>query len=74
MFRRRAALALASCLAFAACSDGSGCVQIVLTTHSFQAPGFYERMGYKKMYTLEGRPQDHAQLIYSKHLRAGDPD
>ena len=46
-----------------------GCVQLVLTTHSFQAPGFYERMGYERMYTLEGRPQGHAQLIYSKRLR-----
>lgn len=50
-----------------------GCVQIVLTSHSFQAPGFYERMGYTKMYTLEGRPQGHSQLIYSKHLRIADP-
>jgi GNAT superfamily N-acetyltransferase len=46
-----------------------GCVQIVLATHSFQAPGFYERMGYEKKYTLEGRPQGHSQLIYSKLLR-----
>lgn len=49
-----------------------GCVQLVLTTHSFQAPGFYERMGYERMYTLEGRPQGHAQLIYSKRLRVAD--
>jgi len=47
-----------------------GCVQIVLATHSFQAPGFYERMGYERKYTLEGRPQGHAQLIYSKLLQS----
>jgi GNAT superfamily N-acetyltransferase len=46
-----------------------GCVQIVLATHSFQAPGFYERMGYERKYVLEGRPQRHSQLIYSKLLR-----
>jgi GNAT superfamily N-acetyltransferase len=46
-----------------------GCVQIVLATHSFQAPGFYERMGYERMYALAGRPQGHSQLIYSKPLQ-----
>ncbi len=46
-----------------------GCVQIVLATHSFQAPGFYERMGYQRKCTLEGRPQGHANIIYVKALQ-----
>jgi GNAT superfamily N-acetyltransferase len=45
-----------------------GCVQIVLATHSFQAPGFYERMGYERKYALKGRPQGYFQFIYSKML------
>lgn len=47
-----------------------GCVQVVLATHSFQAPGFYERMGYERKYTIEGRPKDHADIIYVKVLQS----
>lgn len=45
-----------------------GCAQIVLATHSFQAPGFYERLGYKRKYAIQGLPKEHADLIYSKVL------
>ena len=59
--------------ALLACAESEararGCVQIVLATHSFQAPGFYERMGYERKYALEGRPHGHSQLIYSKPLK-----
>ena len=47
-----------------------GCVQVVLATHSFQAPKFYERMGYQQKYAIEGRPQGHANIIYVKALQA----
>lgn len=46
-----------------------GCVQVVLATHDFQAPGFYERMGYERKYTIEGRPQGHSDIVYMKRLR-----
>ena len=46
-----------------------GCAQIVLATHSFQAPGFYERLGYERKYVIEGRPKGHADIIYVKILR-----
>jgi lactoylglutathione lyase len=45
-----------------------GCQVIVLTTHSFQAPGFYERLGYEQRYSIEDRPVGHADLIYVKLL------
>ena len=47
-----------------------GCAQIVLATHSFQAPGFYERLGYERKYAIEGRPLGHANIIYVKVLRS----
>jgi GNAT superfamily N-acetyltransferase len=46
-----------------------GCTQVVLATHSFQAPGFYERMGYERKYAIEGLPKNHADIIYVKVLR-----
>jgi lactoylglutathione lyase len=47
-----------------------GCSQVVLATHSFQAPGFYERMGYDRKYAIEGRPKGYSDVIYVKVLRA----
>lgn len=46
-----------------------GCLRVVLTTHSFQAPGFYERLGYERKYAIEGRPFGHANIIYVKILK-----
>jgi ribosomal protein S18 acetylase RimI-like enzyme len=46
-----------------------GCEQVVLMTHSFQAPGFYERLGYERKYAIEGRPKGYADIVYVKRLR-----
>lgn len=46
-----------------------GCVRVVLATHSFQAPGFYERLGYERKYAIEGSPKGHADIIYVKVLQ-----
>ena len=47
-----------------------GCAQVALATHSFQAPGFYERMGYHKLCAIDGRPRGYADIIYVKALPA----
>jgi hypothetical protein len=47
----------------------AGAVQVVLATHSFQAPGFYERLGYERRYVIEGRPTGYADIIYVKALQ-----
>jgi ribosomal protein S18 acetylase RimI-like enzyme len=49
-----------------------GCLQVVLATHDFQAPGFYERMGYERQFVLEGRPRGHVDIIYAKVFRHDD--
>jgi GNAT superfamily N-acetyltransferase len=46
-----------------------GCAQVVLMTHSFQAPAFYERRGYERRYAIEGRPIGHSDIVYVKVLR-----
>ena len=45
-----------------------GCTQSLLFTHSFQAPGFYERLGYVRQATIPNYPQGHAQHVYLKPL------
>jgi GNAT superfamily N-acetyltransferase len=45
-----------------------GCTQALLSTHSFQAPAFYERLGYVRQATVPNYPQGHAQHVYLKQL------
>lgn len=45
-----------------------GCEQVVVSTHSFQAPEFYERLGYAKQAVIHGQPSGHANVIYSKRF------
>jgi ribosomal protein S18 acetylase RimI-like enzyme len=47
-----------------------GCTQVVLWTHSFQAPAFYEQLGYARQATVPHYPNGHAQYLYLKSLRS----
>jgi ribosomal protein S18 acetylase RimI-like enzyme len=48
------------------------CAQVILFTHTFQAPGFYERLGYLRQATIPNYPNGHAQLLYVKQLAASE--
>jgi len=50
-------------------AERRGCVQMVLGTHSFQAPGFYQKLGFKEVARLDHYPRGHAQLFFRKDLR-----
>jgi GNAT superfamily N-acetyltransferase len=45
----------------------------ILDTHSFQAPAFYRRHGYKEYATLEGYPAGHDKLFFRKRLLPDEP-
>jgi GNAT superfamily N-acetyltransferase len=45
-----------------------GCTRLVLSTHSFQAPGFYRRHGYAEVGRADGYPRGHAQIFFVKTL------
>ena len=45
-----------------------GCTQIVLSTHSFQAPAFYERLGFRRLAEIPNYPKGFAQYFYIKDL------
>jgi GNAT superfamily N-acetyltransferase len=45
-----------------------GCAQVVLATHSFQAPDFYRARGYTEYGRVEGYPAGHAQVHLVKPL------
>lgn len=46
-----------------------GCLRVFLATHNFQAPGFYESMGYERTFTIEGLPRGYADILYVKVLQ-----
>ena len=47
-----------------------GCVQIVLSTHSFQAPEFYESLGYVRLAAIPNYPKGHENILYIKYLQS----
>ncbi len=45
-----------------------GCARSLVFTHSFQAPGFYERQGYVRQASIPNYPSGHALHGYLKEL------
>jgi GNAT superfamily N-acetyltransferase len=46
-----------------------GCDQVVLSTHSFQAPGFHARLGYQECGRTPGYQRGHDEIQLLKQLR-----
>lgn len=45
-----------------------GCDHARVNTFSFQAAGFYERCGWRRVLTLDDFPRGHQRLFYTKSL------
>jgi GNAT superfamily N-acetyltransferase len=45
-----------------------GCTVVFVDTHTFQAPGFYLRMGYRELAVIDDHPVGHANLVLEKRL------
>jgi N-acetylglutamate synthase-like GNAT family acetyltransferase len=44
-----------------------GCTHVFVTSFTFQAPGFYERHGYRQIFRWEGVPTpEHADVHFRK--------
>jgi GNAT superfamily N-acetyltransferase len=44
------------------------CSVVFLATHSFQAPVFYQRMGYVVQAVVEDHPPGHSSMVLAKRL------
>ena len=45
-----------------------GCPRMLLATHDFQAPAFYERLGYQKEAVVRDHPPGHMSIYFGKWL------
>jgi GNAT superfamily N-acetyltransferase len=66
---RRAGLGRALLLRAIAEAEQRGCNQLLLATHSFQAPGFYAKLGFRELFRLDDYPRGHAEIWLLRELR-----
>jgi ribosomal protein S18 acetylase RimI-like enzyme len=46
-----------------------GCAQLLLSTHSFQAPDFYRKLGFERLAEIADYPAGHSHVLLRKRLR-----
>jgi ribosomal protein S18 acetylase RimI-like enzyme len=68
---RRAGLGRALVLRAIAEAEARGCSQLLLATHSFQAPGFYAKLGFRELLRLNDYPSGHAEIWMLRELTPG---
>jgi ribosomal protein S18 acetylase RimI-like enzyme len=58
--------------AFVAEACSRGVRRIWVASYDFQAPGMYEKAGFKRMAEFEGWPEGHINVILCKTLSSGE--
>ncbi|MEU1849020.1 GNAT family N-acetyltransferase [Streptomyces sp. NPDC019990] len=49
-----------------------GCTDMTVSTYSFQAPGFYPRLGYREHGRIPGVPGGHEDICFHKRLSTAE--
>ena len=47
-----------------------GCTVAIVSSHSFQAPGFYTGLGYEQQASIRNHPVGHSSVFFAKGLAA----
>jgi GNAT superfamily N-acetyltransferase len=55
-------------LAVEAHARAKGCAIVLLSSHSFQSPGFYEKHGYIRQAEIADHPVGHSSIFLAKRL------
>ena len=66
---RRSGLGRALVLRAMAEAESRGCSQLLLATHSFQAPDFYAKLGFRELFRVDDYPSGHAEIFLLRSLR-----
>jgi GNAT superfamily N-acetyltransferase len=45
-----------------------GCTVAILSSHSFQSPGFYKHMGYEEQAAIRDHPVGHSNVVFAKRF------
>lgn len=49
-------------------AEARGCTQLLLATHSFQAPHFYAKLGFRELHRLRDYPRGYAEIWLLREL------
>jgi hypothetical protein len=59
--------------AFVTEARSRGVRQIWVASYDFQAPGMYEKAGFKRMAEFQDWPEGHVNVVLAKHYKLGAP-
>ncbi|MCR6735412.1 MAG: GNAT family N-acetyltransferase [Afipia sp.] len=60
--------------AFIAEASRRGALRIWVASHDFQAPGMYEKAGFRRITEFEGWPEGHINVVLCETLESEDSD